>query len=188
MRKLIIPFVVLLIFLMADCSLVDKLIPDVDTDFTQTFYVNIDENKGQTGTKNVDVTTMSDYEDFKGNIHGFELRKITYEIKDYDAPDDLYFTGTVNVWNADSTESFRAADIGMTNLSKIAGGGEQDNVDKIVKGTDKVMNWLESPGNFNMNAGYSLTDASGKPYTIPEKGYHFTLILKFYVTVITGTK
>jgi hypothetical protein len=170
------------------CSLFDKLVPDVDTEYSKTFYVDVSDNSGSTDPLLVDVTNSSDYEDFKDHIDGFKINKITWEIKDYKAPSDLYFSGKLNAWQSDQKDAVVTGKISRLNLASVAGQGEQDTMEEISDGIDQVTKWLESPGNFNFDASYLLTDESNKPYEISESGYSFTLRITFYVTVITGAK
>ncbi len=188
MNKIIGPVSILLLVGSASCSLFDKLIPDVDTEYTKSFTVRLSDNNGVTDAEFVDVKSSSDYNDFKDHIDGFDVKKITFSISDYNAPSDLYFAGFITAWNIDSTESIRIGNISRFKLSDIAGKGEQDNVDEILPGLKKVTAWLDSPGSFYMNAGFSLTDASGNPYSEKLDGYSFTLKLIYYVTVKTGSK
>jgi len=172
----------------AACGLIDKLIPDVDTTYAKTFSVRISDNRGKTGTELIDVKKSSDYNDFKKHIDGFDINKITWEISNYQAPDDLYFSGDINIWNMDSTEIVKVGEISRTRLSEIPPKGEEGNVEELLPGLRKVTAWLKSPGSFYMNASYYLTDATGAPYTISPTGYSFDLKITYYVTVITGSK
>jgi len=180
--------VIALLLLLPGCSLFDSLIPDVDTDYSKTFTVHITNSSGYTVSTLVDVTSSSDYNDFKDHIDGFTINKITWQISDYQAPDDMYFNGTVNAWDVDSTKSFHVADIRKVKLANVVSAGEQDNVDEISAGTDLIAGWLNSPGRFYFDAGYELTDSSGKPYMVEGKNYSFKMTLTYYVTVKTGSK
>src|SRR6056297_3807195 len=78
---------------LGSCDLLDDIIPDVDTTFSKTFYIDIGSPEGEEGPETIDVNDSEDYEDFEDNIDGFEINDIKFEISNYDGPEDMYFRG-----------------------------------------------------------------------------------------------
>ncbi len=172
---------------LTSCDLISDLVPDIDTDFSKTYQVKIYSNKGETANLLLDVTTSDEYNDFKNNIEGFELRRITYEIKNYNAPEDLYFTGDVICSNEEETESYIVGRINKTKISDLADTGNENDLTEVMENIETVLSWLENPGKLNVKTGYILTDVDDNPYKINglNSGSNFELVINFYLTVKT---
>jgi hypothetical protein len=186
MKKLFSHLIIILVLSFSSCDMVSDLIPDVDTDFSKTFQIQIFTPSGTTDPQIVDVTTSEDYNDFKNNIGGYELRKITYRVKNVNAPEDMYFSGTVVCGNEENTEAYIIGTIAQANLAALDSSETENEVILSTDNIDKVLGWLDSPGIFKVNASYALTKADGTPYSIiGVEGSNFELVVKFYVTVKT---
>lgn len=187
MKKLFLGSLLLGFAGLMSCGLFDELIPDVDTTYTSQFVVSILSNEGVTVMDNVDVTDSQDYEDFKDNIKGYKITKITYSVVQANVPDDMYLSGLIKCYSSDEQEVVSVGTIEPVKLFDIIDISDEQDVTQLNEGIAKVLDWLDAPGNFKMNAAYSLKDATGGAYPIlGDEGYGFTLKLKFYVTVETG--
>ncbi len=185
--KKIYSFLLLALFLgLGSCGLISDLIPDVDTTFSKTFFIDIGDPTGKEGPLAVDVTDSEDYEDFEGNIDGFEVNDIVFEIINYNAPSDMYFRGTVEAVADDGGKSVDAGTIEKFLLSDFADDGKEHPVTRVTEGLDQIVDWLDSPGKFDLYVGYSLEDVNGDPYKTQGMGYSFDLKITYYVTVKTG--
>lgn len=170
------------------CGLLDDLIPDVDTTFSKTFYIDIDSPSGEEGPETIDVNDSEDYEDFEDNIDGFEINDIKFEIFNYDGPDDLYFRGNIMAVSTDGSESVIAGTIENFLLSNYADDGMEHQVIEVTEGLDQIIDWLDSPGNFDLYVSYELVDSMGNLYDTEGMNYSLDLKLIYYVTVLTGAK
>jgi hypothetical protein len=187
MKKLLLGIVFFSFVGFMSCGLFDELIPDVDTSYTSEFVVSIVSNAGETVMDNINITDSQDYQDFKDNIKGYKITKITYSVKTANIPDDMYLSGVVKCYSSDETEEVSVGTIAPVKLFNIVDISEEQDVVQLNDGINKVIDWLDAPGSFKMNATYNLKDASGGAYSISgTEGYGFTLKLKFYVTVETG--
>jgi len=182
-------FVVTLSFLLmifTSCSLVNEIVPDVNTDYSKAIKVQIFTNSGESGDQIIDVSTSEQYNDFKNNIGGFELRKITYEINNVNTPEDMYFNGNVICSNEEKTEIYTIGSMEKGNLIALEAQGEKK-LASTAENVDKVLGWLDSPGRFKLKSSYILTNQDGSPYPINGliAGSNFELVIKLYVTVKT---
>jgi hypothetical protein len=185
MKKSFAFFFAFLLVLLSSCSLVNDIIPDIDTDFTQETLIQFHSSTGESEEKLIDVSLSSDYNNFKSNIEKFEIRKITYKIINVNTPDDMYFNGEVICSNEEKTEILSIGTITGGNLIALEADGEKT-VDMTPENIEKVLLWMNTPGRFKLKSGYSLTTPEGTAY--PITGYvsnNFVLVIKFYVTVIT---
>ncbi len=187
MKKLLTSALILIAFSFTACDLISELVPDVDTDFSETFQIQVLSNNGFSEVKSIDATDSDEYNDFKDNIEGFELRKITYLIKNLNAPEDMYFSGAIYCSNEEETESYTIGSMARAKLSDLEEAGLENEATPQAEHLDKVLSWLDSPGRFNVKAGYSLTTPDGTPYVIDgtSRGANFEVVVKFYLTVKT---
>jgi hypothetical protein len=190
MKKGFVMMIAFMAFSLSSCDLINELIPDVDTTFPATFQIQIFSNSGVSDPEIIDVTNSEDYNDFKDNIEGFELNKITYVIKNANVPEDMFCSGTIICSNEENTESYTIGSISRINISQAATVTEETEIPKAADKVDKILGWLDSPGKFIMKSGYSVTNADETPYIINglNAGSNFELEIKFYVTVKTKTK
>lgn len=187
MKKIILGFVLLGFGGLISCGLFDNLIPDVDTTYTSSFVVSIVSNEGETLMDEINITDSQEYEDFKDNINGYKITKITYSVVQANIPDDMYLSGTVKCYSTDEQEVVSVGTIVPVKLFDIIDISDEQDVVQLNEGVTKVLGWLDAPGSFKMNAVYSLKNAAGGAYSISgTEDYGFTLKLKFYVTVETG--
>ena len=188
MNKNLLLFSIITMLSINSCDLLDNLIPDVNTKFTKTFTISVTENSGFTNDETVNIADSEEYNDFKENIKGFEVTKITYEILNADVPDNMYFQGSLKCSEEVSGESATAGTIGRINLSNISDTFTEREYELNTDGINLITGWLSDPGKFKYNAWYTLTNASSNPYVIPENSnYNFKLRIKFYIKVKTGT-
>lgn len=175
--------------ILSSCGLVNEVVPDIDTDLAKTIKVQIFTNTGESADQIVDVSNSAEYNDFKNSINGFELRKITYEIKNVNTPEDMYLNGSVICSNEEKTEIYTLGTIAKGNLFELATAGEKS-IAASAESTEKVLSWLDSPGRFKLKSNYVLTNQDGTPYYINGviAGSNFELVIKLYVTVKTTIK
>ena len=173
--------------IISSCDTVNEAIPDIETDFPGTFQIQIFSNAGKSDDKLIDIRSSEAYNDFKGNIERFELRKITYEINNFNAPEDMYFTGSLVCSNEENTESYEAGTMNMVNLFSLAEAGLEYDVNLLADNADKILAWLDSPGRFYIKSDYFITNSDNTPYVIDgnNAGSNFELVIRLYVTVKT---
>ena len=188
MKKFYVLFLIATFLGLGSCSLIDDLIPDVDTTFSKTFYIDIGSPSGEEGPENINVNDSEDYEDYEDNIDGFEVNDVKFEIRNYNGPDDMYFKGTIMAVSPDGSESVSAGTIDDFLLSGYADDGMEHPVTDVTEGTDQIIDWLDSPGNFDLFVSYQLLDAMGNLYDTEDMNYSLDLKLIYYVTVLTGAK
>lgn len=179
-------FLSLIIAGLTSCDLLDELIPDVETDYERNFHISITDNSGFTELELIDVASSEDYAEFQDNINGYEITSIVISVTAYNGPEDMYFNGTILARDTTLTVSVDVADIPHTNISTLLASESEFDVEEIAEGIDQVINWLDDPGKFYAQASYNLTDAMGEPYPVSDEDYSIDLMVKYYVTVITG--
>jgi len=167
--------------------LISDLIPDVETEFSQTYTVRVGDNSNETDPKTIDVKSSEEYEDFKDNIDGFTIDKIVFQILNYNAPDDLYFDGEIKA-SIEGETPVVAGTFGRVQLKPIADSKEEHQVVQYVDNIQKLVDWLDSPGSFTATIKYNLTDASENPYVTENLGYNFQVKVTYRVTVETKVK
>ena len=184
MQSLIPSLSVLFFLSFSSCDELSGLLPDVETDFSETFQIQIFSNSGTTDSEIIELESSDEYNDFKGNIDKFKFDKLTYTVKNYNVPEDMYFSGTINCSDEENTESIEMGSIDMINISALSGGGENE-VLMNDENVDKVLGWLDSQGNFNIKSEYLIKNADGTPYLINDdnRGSNFELLVKLYVSV-----
>ncbi len=185
MKKQFTPVLAVLLMLIPSCSLVNEIVPDIETDFTQETLIQFRSSTGESAEKLIDVTLSEDYNDFKNNIEKFEIRKITYQIINANIPEDMYLNGEVICSNEEKTETYIIGTITKGNLLELEAQGEK-NVNMAPENIGKVLEWMNSPGRFKLKSGYVLTKPDGSSYIITgDVSNNFVLVIKFYVKVIT---
>jgi hypothetical protein len=180
-----------LVLSFSSCDLINELIPDIDTDFSKTFKIQIITNSGESDEEIIDVTTSEEYDDFKDNIEKFEYRKTTYLVKNANVPNDMYFNGNIVCSDEEGKERLTVGSIENANIAEIASIGDEIKViDAANENIEKVLGWLDSLGKFKIQGVYNITNANGTPYFIDSKtsGSNFELEIKLYVTAKTKTK
>lgn len=182
--------VVLGLLLLSSCEVIDQLVPDVEKTITETFDVTIDANvaTGETEKIFVDVTDLDEYQDYKDNIKGYEINEITFEIINYNAPEDLYFTGNIVAFDDAESTFVTIGDLDPVSLKEAADAASEYPVYQGEDGFDQVLEWLEDPGNFNLKFTYNFQEEMGDDYTFePEDfGSTFQFRVHFYMTILTG--
>ena len=184
-----IPVVLGLLFL-SSCEVIDQLVPDVEKTITETFDVTIDANvaAGETEKIFVDVTDSDEYQDYKDNIKGYEINEITFEIINYNAPEDLYFTGNIVAFDDAESTFVTIGDLDPVSLKEVADAASEYPIYQGEDGFNQVLEWLEDPGNFNLKFTYNFQDSMGADYTFEPEDFGSTFQLKvhFYMTILTG--
>jgi hypothetical protein len=181
------PAIILFFILIAtvSCDQGEKVTPDIETSFPQTFKIKIFANQGVSDAKIVDITSSKEYNNFKSNIGGFELRRLTYQFRNTNVPDDMMFSGTVICGNEENTEYYTLGTIADANLTSLSSSGAEYDLNYSEGNIDKVLSWLTSPGRFKLKSEYRIVGADGNPYLIDgmNAGSNFELQIKLYVTV-----
>lgn len=171
----------------SSCGLISDLIPDVETEFSQTYTVRVGDNSNETDPKTIDVTSSEEYEDFKNNIEGFTIDEIVFQILNYHAPADLYFDGEIEA-SIEGETPVTAGTINRVQLKPIADSMEEYEIVQYVDNIQQLVDWLDSPGQFTATLKYNLTNAAGNPYLTEDQGYNFQVKVIYRVTVETGVK
>jgi hypothetical protein len=182
--------VILLLFVsFSSCEVLNQAVPDVDTSFEKTFQIKmIYSNEGTTEAQVVDITESDEYNDFRDNVDGFELKKISYKIQKCNIPEDMYFEGSVICYNEEETQS---VSLGTTKKDKLLDleklNGEQQLKLEAGENISTVLSWIENPGKFKVRSGFSLTNELGVLYPIDfdSRGSNFEVVVKFYLSVKT---
>ncbi len=186
MKKLYIFFLLAAFLGLGSCDLLDNLIPDVDTTFSKTFFIDIGSPSGAEGPALIDVKDSEDYEDYEENIKGFEINDVKFEISNYFGPEDMYFRATIKAVSPGADNTVTVGTIESFLLNEYADDGMEHNVTEVTEGLDQIIEWLDAPGQFELYVTYELIDEMGNLYDTQGKNYSLDLKLIYYVTVITG--
>lgn len=191
MKKLIyLPILSLMIlFSSCDFDFDFNIIPDFDEILDGIYTVNIDSNltTGFTHTDSVDLTQYEEYEKYKENFTSFAVTKITCEIVEFDAPEDLWFSGTVIAHDADSTVSVEVARFDTIHLYEVYNDTLEVDLVEDQAGLNQVATWMEDPGEFKYYIEYHFVNEDNTPYIFQEEDYgdFFKLKLNFFVLLET---
>jgi hypothetical protein len=191
MRIISISFIGFLLLFFYSCTTGNDKnpMPEINTDLTKNFRILIRANSGVSDPQLIDVSTSSNYNDFKNNIGGFDISKITYKIKNYNAPADMYFDGTLICSNEEETETYDIGDIHKVNLSVLVADSIENTIIPAPENKDKVLAWLDSPGRFKAKSGYTFTNADGSLFIMDDYiGSNFLLVVTFHLIVKTKMK
>ena len=190
MKKFIIPLFAILFFL-TSCEVINQLVPDVDSVVTVSYTIPIDENlpTGVSDTTLVDITEYPEYQDYSQYVTGYELEKITYEITDYDdAPEDLYFEGSIIAEDSIASTTVVVADIELVKLLDLANNEGTTDMLLDEAGKDQLLDWLDDPGTFNAHFEFGFKNEDGTDYNFdPEDlGSSFKVKVNYHLVIITG--
>lgn len=170
------------------CKVSDEIVPDINTILSKTFQIRIYDNSDITPKQVVDISSTDEYNDFKDLLDGFELTKITYRIKNDNVPDDMYFSGEIICSNDEGNMDSKVGNISRIKISDAADANKEFDVAEDMTDVNKVLGWLENPGNFMLSLSYQLTNDQNIPYEIGQKviGSNFEVIIRFYLKVKTS--
>ncbi len=189
MKKILIPFMAFLVML-TSCEMVNKAVPDVDTDVVKTFNVVIDTNltSGESDTTFVDITEYQEYEDYSDFITGYAIDRISFEITDYNAPEDLYFDGSIMLYDADGNIRYSLAELEAVDLSSLAADGTESDLTLNQEVIDQLLLWLDDPGAFGVNFLYGFKNSDGTDYNFSDEdaGSTFKVKVHFHLVLLTG--
>ena len=161
-------FILLILLLggLAGCREDGNTSPDIQTSFPETFPIRIYANQGVSEVKTVDLSSSEHYNDFKGNIGGFEVTRLTYRFSNTNVPEDMLFSGTIICSNEENTESYSLASISKAALYSASDTGTEYSLDYSNESVQKLLAWLDSPGKFNLRSDYRIQNPDGSPYEI----------------------
>ena len=184
-------FILLLVSLIGfqSCDeLLNDVVPDVNTTLSKTFQIQIYQNTGTSTEEILDISNVNEYEDFKNIVKGYELTKITYQIKNANVPDDMYFSGSVTCKNEDSSQTLTAGNFSRVKISEINDSITETEVTQNLTDINTLLGWIESAGKFKVISSYALTNGQNAPYPIEQgvAGSNFEILLRFYIVVKTG--
>ncbi len=110
------------------CNLLDKA-DDVSFDATvdETIIVT-EENEGTNVSYNkivtLDATADPDINKYKNKLSGFTIKKVCYQVTNYDGPEGARFSGTLSFGEASQTTATVAATITNLNLQQAFNAGQ----------------------------------------------------------------
>lgn len=194
MKKLIyLPFISL-VLLLASCDFdfdfgID-LIPDIDEIVDGIYTVHIDSNTttGYTYTDSLDLSQYDEYETHRENITSFAITDITCEIIEYDAPEDLWLSGTLLAHDMDSTVTVVVAEFDTLHLYQVATDSLEVELVESEAGLSQVIDWMEDSGKFMYHLEYQFVNEDGTPYLFDgeDDGDSFKIRLNFAILLETG--
>lgn len=183
------PVIIAALFISA-CDELGDLIPDVDEVLTETYNITISENMEVVSGEQsfIDISEYDEYQEYSEYIDDYLINKLTYEILNYSAPEDLYFVGAINFYGEDSTAVKTLGEIPAINLADIAALGEEQEVAVDTLAAIELITLLKESGTFNIQFTYELQTGDGALYQFEEADYGtgFDLKTNVYITMLTG--
>lgn len=166
------------------------LIPDIDEIVDGVYTVNIDSDltTGYTYTDSLDLNQFEEYETYRENISSYDITKITCEIIDFDAPEDLWFSGTVIAHDMDSTVSVVIAEFEGLHLYQVAADSLEVQLVENEEGLSQVVAWMEESGKFKFHIEYLFENEDGTPYLFGEEDYGDSFKIKLNFSLLLETK
>jgi len=190
MKRLLFFSVIASLALFSACEELGDLLPDAEQVISETYNFTITENvaEGVTTATAVDIT---EYEQYKANteyIEDYIITKLTYEISNYSAPEDLFISGELNVFKEDSTDVQTLGTISSVNLADMAVLAEEQEVAVDTTVAEQMVMWMNELETFGVQFEYVFQDSTGADYQFIEEdfGTGFDMTANVYVTMITG--
>jgi hypothetical protein len=192
MKKLIYLPLFSLVILLSSCDFEFdfNLIPDIDEIVDGIYTVNIDSDltTGFTYTDSVDLTQYEEYEKYKESITSYEITKVSCEIVDFDAPEDLWFSGKVIAHDMDSTTSVVIATFDTLHLFTVYTDTLEVDLIEDEAGLSQVAAWMENPGKFKYHIEYLFVNEDKTPYLFEEEDYGDYFKIKLNFSMLLKTK
>lgn len=194
MKKLIYLPLLALVLLPASCDFdfdFDfNLIPDIDEIVDGTYTVHIDSNltTGYTYTDSLDLSQYTEYEKYKESITSYEITQISCEIVDFEAPEDLWFSGTVIAHDMDSVVRVVIAEFDTIHLYKVYNDTLEVDLIEDETGLSQVSAWMEDPGKFKYHIEYQFVNEDNTPYLFDEEDYGDFFEIKLNFSMLLKTK
>lgn len=165
------------------------LIPDIDEIVDGVYTVNIDSDlaTGSTYTDSLDLTQFDEYETYQENISSYDITKITCDIIQYDAPEDLWFSGKVIANDVDSTVSVLVGEFKSLHLSQVATDSTEVQLVENQEGLNQVIAWMEDTGKFKYHLEYQFENEDGSPYVFMEEDYGDSFKIKLNFSLLLET-
>lgn len=189
MKKIIVPLFAIF-FTLTSCELVNQLVPDVETKLVQTYLVTIDEDApaGVTDTSLIDIADYPEFQDYEQYVNGYSIDSIAYEILEYNAPDDLYFSASINAFDVDEVTEVTVGDIQSVSLLELSNETEPTLITQDEVAIDQLLSWLDDPGTFNVNCEFGFENMDGTDYSFAAEdiGSTFKIKVTFYLLINTG--
>lgn len=166
------------------------VIPDIDEIVDGVYTVNIDSDlaTGSTYSDSLDLSQFDEYETYKENISSYDITKITCEIIQFDAPEDLWFSGKLLANDMDSTVSVVIAEFDSIHLYQVASDSTEVALVQQEAGINQVSAWMEDPGKFKYHMEYQLENEDGTPYVFDEEDYGDSFKIKLNFNLLLGTE
>lgn len=192
MKKLIyLPFFSLgFLFASCDFDFEFNLIPDIDEIVDGVYTINIDSNltTGYTLNDSLDLSQYEEYEKYRESITSYEITKISCEIVDFDAPEDLWFSGTVIAHDRDSAVSVVIAAFDTIHLYKVYNDTLEVDLVEDEAGLSQVAAWMEDPGKFKYHIEYLFVNEDNTPYQFSEEDYGDFFKIRLNFSMLLKTK
>ncbi len=190
MKKIVFISVFVIFAGFTSCDMLGDFIPDIDKVVSETYEFVIDENiaEGITEEEFIDIREYEEFQTYSQYVDGYMLSKATYEILDFNAPEDLHFTGSIEVTDVDSTTTVTLATIAPENLGHLSTIGEEGDFVLDTVAVAQVIAWMEDPGSFNISFAYAFQNADGSEYEFEEEdfGSSFKVKTNLYLTISTN--
>ncbi|MCF8226079.1 MAG: hypothetical protein K9J30_09380 [Bacteroidales bacterium] len=188
-KSIVLPlFIGILIF--SACEELGDLVPDVDKTVSETYEITINENVpiGITEVTFIDVNEYEEFQAYAEYLEGYLINKISYEILDDTIPEDLFFTGTIEIFGEDSTNVLELGEIASINLTDVADMATEQDVTVDTEVAEQLVSWLEETGTFSIQFRFAFKDSEGNDYEFAEEdlGSGFTFKSNVYLTLLTG--
>jgi hypothetical protein len=185
-RAFIFIFIVILT-VMQSCS-PEEIVPGIETTISNTFQIRIYAPSGTTSEQIIDISRVEGYNTFKNVVREYELKKVTFQLKNDNVPADMYFSGDIICKNEEGNQALTIANIPRINISTATTARKEFEVIENMHDVKKVLGWFEDPGRCNLYSDFLLLDESGNQYVISPaiSGSNFEIIIRFYIKVNTG--
>jgi hypothetical protein len=171
------------------CDELGDLVPDIDKVVTESYQVTIDANvpTGVTDTIFIDVQEYPEYQDYKQYVSGYKVNKIGYLLEDYNAPEDLFFTGSIIATDSANVTEIVVGTVPSLSLFDLSTMVEEGEMVLDTVAVNQLINWIEDPGNFNIKFQFKFENSDGSDYNFVEEdfGSTFTMKVKLYLTIVT---
>jgi hypothetical protein len=187
MKKLIPLALVALFFSFTAC---DDIVPDIEKEIVESYTVTIDaETPSHVGdTVYIDIEEFEEFADFEQYVNGYALNKITYEIVEFDASENLYFSGVIMANDSAMSETITVGSISTTNMNDLFTIGEVQTMEQEEGASEQLVAWLDDPGNFYVVYDFAFENEDGTDHVFTEEEYGSTIKIKvsFHLTIMTG--
>lgn len=187
MKKVIGIILVAVAFVFTSCDELGLGGIPIEQSFTESFTLEIQEGIETTitGSTALDLSELDEFADITESIQSLEIKKIQVDIKEYDAPEDIFMEGLMNASDDEFVET--SVEIGLiekTNLYDLYSAGESITLSIDTATMGQLTDWILVNDQAWVEYEFALLDADGNAYVFEEEDYGKKIVLEVKIDIV----